>query len=161
MRGTIATVLFLRRWRGKLRGNRCWRSAGRWRNQGGTFEEAAEIFFAGLVVLAIRELMAGGRLVTNGKPFELDDANKFRAALPDLTLLQFHDGKPVSPDFYLKGDDRRRRLLFLAGGLFGRDRRFFLGGGGGDFGFFLAGLLLVGFGGFVAHDDFFLSVDRS
>ena len=60
----------------------------------------------------------------------------------------------VSPDFHLKGDDRRGRLLFLAGGLFGGDRRFFLGGGGGDFGFFLAGLLLVGFGGFVAHDVF-------
>ena len=44
------------------------------------------------MVFAVGELEAGGRFVAHGKAFELDDADKFRAALPDLALLQFHGG---------------------------------------------------------------------
>ncbi|HWC59368.1 MAG TPA: hypothetical protein VHC44_06705 [Verrucomicrobiae bacterium] len=52
-------------------------------------------------------------------------------------------------------------LLFLAGSLFAGDRRFFLGGGVIGFGLFLAGLLAVGFRGFISHDvlAFFTAVD--
>lgn len=39
---------------------------------------------------AAAELEVCGGLVADFKPFEVDDADKFIAALPDLALLKFH-----------------------------------------------------------------------
>jgi hypothetical protein len=46
----------------------------------------------------------------------------------------------------------RIRLVLFAGGLFGGDGRFFGGGVAAGLGLFLAGLLLVCFRGFIAHN---------
>ena len=50
----------------------------------------------------------------------------------------------------------RRPLLLLWGGLFGGGSLLILLVGAAGFGLFLAGLLLCGFGGFIAHDFDFL-----
>ena len=62
----------------------------------------------------------------------------------------------VSPDVSSGETTTTGRLLFLAGGGFGGDGGvFFLVGAAGR-GVFLAGFLLVGFRGFIAH-NFYLS----
>jgi hypothetical protein len=58
--------------------------------QRGVFEETAKILFAGVLVGAVGELQVVGRFVADFKPFKVDDADKFRAAFPNLALLQFH-----------------------------------------------------------------------
>jgi hypothetical protein len=68
-----------------------------------------------------------------------DDARRFSGR--NLSLLIFASGETASNE----------RFLFLDGG-FGRHGRAFLGAGAAGFGLFLAGLLLVGFRGFVAHN---------
>ena len=69
-----------------------WRWKPGWflREQGGAFEQAAEIFFAGVLMLAVGELEVRGGFVADFEPFEVDDADEFLAALPDLALLKFH-----------------------------------------------------------------------
>lgn len=59
-------------------------------DQGGAFEQAAEIFFAGVPVRAAGELEIGGGLVADFEALKLDDADIFRTAFPDLALPQFH-----------------------------------------------------------------------
>lgn len=62
-------------------------------DQGGALEQAAEIFFAGVMMFAAGEVLAGGGFVADFEPFKLDDAHVLIAAFPDLALLQFHGRK--------------------------------------------------------------------
>ena len=134
------------------------------REQGGGFDQAAEVLLAGLVMRAFAGGEVQAHLVSDFEPFEADDADEFIAFAPDLALskLQGHvrlDGKGKSPS--LRASSSRKdglggRLLFLAGGLLAGHDRFFRGGGFGGGGLFLAGLLLVGFWGFIAHNFFLL-----
>jgi hypothetical protein len=107
-----------------------------------------------VLVRAVSELKGGRGFVADFQPFQVDDAHKFIAALPDLALLKFHGREGISPDFDFKRDGRRT-LLFLAGGLFGGYGRAFLCGCAGGFGVFLAGLFLVRFRGFISHSYVF------
>lgn len=68
-------------------------------DQGGAFEQAAEIFFARRLVLGVAgELLVRRGLVADFEPFKLDDADIFRAAFPNLALSKFHGyKKTVSP----------------------------------------------------------------
>jgi len=59
-------------------------------NQGGAFEQPAEVFLARVPMLAVGELGIRGGFVANLEPFELHDPHIFLAAVPDLTLLKFH-----------------------------------------------------------------------
>ena len=68
-----------------------WKPDRLWREQVGAFEQTAEIFFAGVLMLAVSELEIGGGFVADFEPFEVDDADEFLAALPDLALLKFHE----------------------------------------------------------------------
>jgi hypothetical protein len=65
-------------------------------DEGGAFEQAAEIFFAGVLVAAAGELGIGGGLVTDLETFEVNDADVFRAAFPNLALSQFHVRRFIS-----------------------------------------------------------------
>jgi hypothetical protein len=56
-------------------------------DQRGAFEQTAEIFFAGVMMRAAGELETGAGLVADFEAFQLDDADIFRAAFPDLALL--------------------------------------------------------------------------
>lgn len=71
-----------------LRLLRCFRTFGS--DENGAFEQPAEILFAGVLVLAVGELEIGGGFITHFESFEVNDAHKFIAALPDLALLEFH-----------------------------------------------------------------------
>jgi hypothetical protein len=44
-------------------------------------------------MLAVGEPGIGGGLVADRQPFEMNDADKFAAAFPDLALLKFHELK--------------------------------------------------------------------
>ena len=57
------------------------------RDERRVFEQAAEIFFARVLMLAVSELGVCRRLITDFEAFELHDANELLAALPDLALL--------------------------------------------------------------------------
>jgi hypothetical protein len=75
------------------------------RDQRRAFEQAAEIFFAGVLVRAAGELEIGGGLVTDSEAFEFNDADELRAALPDLSLLKFERHgiwKSGSPEVQVK-----------------------------------------------------------
>jgi hypothetical protein len=135
------------RWRGNF-------FRGQGGDEGGAFEQAAEIFLAGVLVRAVGELEGGGGFVADFEPCEVDDAHEFSAALPDLALLKFHGGK-TSLLILTSREMATQTLLFLAGGLFGGCGRAFLGGGAGGFGVFLAGFFLVRFRGFISHSYFF------
>jgi hypothetical protein len=65
-------------------------------DEGRALEEAAEIFFTGVLVAAAGELGVGGGLVTDLETFEVNDADVFFAALPDLALSQFHGESFIS-----------------------------------------------------------------
>src|SRR5580704_17636843 len=104
---------------------------------------------------AVGEMEGGGRLVADFQPFEVDDAHKIIAALPDLALLKFHGREDISPACYFKRDGIANvALLFLAGGLFGGYGRVFHGGDLGVFGTFLARFFVVRLRGFISHDVF-------
>jgi hypothetical protein len=47
-------------------------------------------------MLTVGELGIGRRLVTDFEPFELDDADVFTAAFPNLALAQFHGNACLS-----------------------------------------------------------------
>jgi hypothetical protein len=81
------------------------------------FEQAAEIFFAGVPIPAVSELGIGRGLVTYCEPFELDDADIFTAAFPDLALTQFHGERLPLPGGN-RGRGRWKSLLFLGGDFF-------------------------------------------
>lgn len=66
-------------------------------NQRCALEEAAKIFFARVPMLGISEFGVRCGLVTDFEAFQVDDANVFFAALPDLSLLQFHRGSLSLP----------------------------------------------------------------
>jgi hypothetical protein len=53
------------------------------------FEQAAEIFFARVLVFAVGELEIRRGFVTHFEPFEMHNADIDVAALPDLALLKF------------------------------------------------------------------------
>jgi hypothetical protein len=57
------------------------------------FEQAAEIFFACVLMFAVRELEIRRGFVTDFEPFELNNADILIAAFPDLALLKFHRKK--------------------------------------------------------------------
>ena len=57
------------------------------------FEQAAEILFARLLMFAVGELEIRRGFVTDFEPFELNNADLFAAAFPDLALLKFHGRK--------------------------------------------------------------------
>ena len=58
--------------------------------QRGAFEHAAEVLFAGVLMLAGAALQAFERFVANCQPFQIHDADIFFAAFPNLVLLKFH-----------------------------------------------------------------------
>jgi hypothetical protein len=91
-------------------------------------------------------------LVGHLQSFQVNDPDVFVAMFPDLALLKFQGhlefGEIVSPE----RAGETIELFLLAGGLFAGDGRFLFGGGVFGLGIFLAGLLLVCFGGFISHD---------
>jgi hypothetical protein len=60
------------------------------------FEQAAEIFFARVLMFAVGELEVRRGFVTDFEPFEVNNADVFIAAFPDLALLKFHRRKFIS-----------------------------------------------------------------
>jgi hypothetical protein len=60
-------------------------------NQDRPFEQPAKILLAGVLVFAVREPEIGGGLVSDGQSFEVDNADVFFTAFPDLALLKFHE----------------------------------------------------------------------
>jgi hypothetical protein len=76
-------------------------------------EQAAEIFFTGVAVLAALGLESGLGLVTDFETFEMNDAYIFPAAFPDLALLQFHAGRFISLAFKFKRDEQPAGYFFL------------------------------------------------
>lgn len=90
---------------------------------------------------AAGELETGAGLVADFEAFQLDDAHIFRAAFPDLALLQFHQKKICLSRARAAGETVWVDLLFLLSG----DFLFRCG--------FLGGFLRFGFGG---HDVSFL-----
>ena len=124
--------------------------------QAGSFEQAAEILLARVLVRPGFELEIRGGLITHFQSSQMHNPDIFRAALPDLSLLKFHDLKTISLDPRLKRD-ARDRLLFLAGGLLADYRGAFLCGHAAALGCLLAAFLLVRFRGFVSHNIFAFS----
>ena len=55
-----------------------------------TFEQTAEILLAGDDFRAVRAGETGHGFVFHFEPFETDNADVFRALLPDLALAKFH-----------------------------------------------------------------------
>ena len=69
------------------------------------FEQAAEIFFAGLVQRALFVAEVGHGFIFHREPLQLHDAEILLARFPDLSLTQFHRyKKSVSPDIVTEGD---------------------------------------------------------
>jgi hypothetical protein len=68
-------------------------------DEGRALKQAAEIFFAGVPVLAALGFKSGLGLVTDFETFELNDADIFLAAFPDLALSQFHGRRFISLAF--------------------------------------------------------------
>ncbi len=84
------------------------------REQGGSLEQPAKIFFAGVLVLAVGEPKIGGGFVTDFESFELHDADVFPAAFPNLALLKLHEVPThLSLDFHLKRDGEAGNYFFL------------------------------------------------
>ena len=57
------------------------------------FEQAAEILFARVLMFAVGKLEIRRGFVADFEPFELNNADVFVAAFPDLALLKFHRWK--------------------------------------------------------------------
>src|ERR1035438_10269707 len=83
------------------------------RQQGGPFQQPAEILFAGVLMRAVGEPKIGGGLVTDLEPLEVDDADVLFATFPDLALLQFHGWESISLDLHFKRDGGAAGYFFL------------------------------------------------
>jgi hypothetical protein len=64
-------------------------SGGLRREQRATFQQAAEIFFARVMMFTAASFEFGERHIADFEPFEFDDADEFIAVFPDLTLSKF------------------------------------------------------------------------
>jgi hypothetical protein len=82
-------------------------------DEGRAFKQAAEILFAGVPVFAALGLEIGNGLVTDFEAFEVNDADIFLAAFPDLALSQFHGRRFISLAFKFKRDERPAGYFFL------------------------------------------------
>jgi hypothetical protein len=118
----------------------------------GVFDEAAEFFFADVVMRAL----AGGKifegLVFHLQALEINDLKIKFAFVPNLALLQFH-GRVTSTGHPLpRAGEKGGSLTLFEGGLFGGDFLFSLLIGAVGDGLFLGRLFLIRFWGFVTHD---------
>lgn len=59
-------------------------------NQRRSFKQPAKIFFARLFVPAVGELAGGRGFVADRQALQMDDADIFITAMPDLSLSKFH-----------------------------------------------------------------------
>ena len=123
-----------------------------WHEQPALFQQPAEIFFARVTMFAFAGLEIFENFVRDLEAFQMDDTDVFVSVFPHLPLFEFqrHVGSGKPSLRINRGETVG--LFFLAGGLFAGDRRFFLGVGAFGHGLFLAGLLLVRFRGFIAHN---------
>ena len=93
------------------------------RQQVGTFEQAAEIFFTGDLRGTFLRGKADHRFVFHLQARQAHNANILLTLLPGLALAEFHERengkkKSVSPDVTPKETAVSRRLLLLGGDLF-------------------------------------------
>ena len=70
--------------------------------EGRAFEQAAEIFFARVLMFAVGELEVRRGFITHFEPFEVNNADVGVAAFPDLALLKLHGKKITSLAFECK-----------------------------------------------------------
>jgi hypothetical protein len=70
--------------------------------QGRAFEQAAEIFFARVLMLAVGEPEIRRGFIADFEPFEVNNADVGVAAFPDLALLKFHGKRITSHTFDCK-----------------------------------------------------------
>jgi hypothetical protein len=88
--------------------------------QRAVFQQPAEILLTGMLMPAFAGLEIFQHFIIYLQPFQMDEADKFIAAFPDLALSKFQRHKILSLSLliFASGETRKRYFFFLAAGRF-------------------------------------------